>query len=139
MTDDRFADHAAGSAHDVEDTSRKPDLVRGFSEHERAQRREFRGLEYDRAPSRKCRRNLRDHLVKRVVPRRHASDDANGFLHDERVSDLFFLRMLAEELRVEADHRRRKLCLHLRRKPECGADLVRDGFGGLRHARFHRR
>ena len=91
MPDDGFADDAARSADDVEDAGGKADLVRRVGEHQRAQRRELRRLEHDRASGRERRRDLRDDLVQRIVPRRHAADDAERLL-DDRASCRALLR-----------------------------------------------
>ena len=138
MPDDRLADDATRAADDVEDAGGKTDLVRRVREHQRAERRQLRRLEDDGAAGGESRRDLRDHLMQRIVPRRDAADDADGLLHDERVPELLFLRMLAQELRVQADHRCRELGLHLGREAERRAHFVRDRFRRLRHARLHR-
>ena len=138
MRDDGFADDAARARDDVEHAGRQADLVRGFGEHERAERRHLRRLQHDRAAGGERRRDLADHLVQRVVPRRDAADDADRLLDDERVAELFFELRLADELRVHPDHHDRELGLHLGGEPERGADFVRDRLGDLRHARLHR-
>ena len=89
------------------------DLVRGLGEHERAERRHLRRLQHHRAAGRQRRRDLADHLVQRVVPRRHAADDADRFLDDQRVAELFFELRFADELGVHPDHHDRELGLHL--------------------------
>ena len=123
---------------DVEHAFRQADLVRGLGEHERAERRHFRRLQHDRAAGGERRRDLADDLMQRVIPRRHAADDADRFLDDERVAELFFELRLANELGVHPDHHDRELGLDLGGKPDRGADFVRDRFRDLRHARLHR-
>ena len=90
--DDGFADDAARAADDVEHAGRQADLVRGLGEHERAERRELRRLQHHGAAGGQRRRDLRDDLVQRIVPRRHAADDADRLLDDERIAELFFER-----------------------------------------------
>ena len=80
VADNGFADHASRAADDVEDTGGKSDLVCRIGEHQRAQRRELRGLEHDGAAGRQRGRDFGDDLVQRIVPRRDAADDADGSL-----------------------------------------------------------
>ncbi len=117
----------------------KPDLVGRVGQHQRAQRRNLRRFEHHGASGGKRRRDLRDNLMQRVVPRRDAADDADRILDDERIAELFFEAILADELGVEPDRGDREFDLHLRRKTDRRADFVRDRFGHLRHARLHRR
>ena len=52
-------------------------------------------------PAASAGRDLADHLVQRVVPRRDAADDADRLLDDERVAQLLFQLGAAHELGVQ--------------------------------------
>jgi hypothetical protein len=134
---DRLTDDASGSRHDVEHTIWQADLVRGIGEHERAQRRQLRGLQDQRASCGKTRSDLADDLMQRIIPRRHATDHADRLFDDERITQLLFEVGVANELRVHADHHDREFSLDLGRKADRRADFMSDRFRNLRHARFH--
>ena len=139
MRGDRLADDAARSRHDVEHAGGQADLPGRLGEDEGAERRQFGRLEHHRAAGGERRRDLADHLVQRVVPRRDAADHADRLLHDQRVAELLLEPGLAEEPRVGADHRDRELGLHLGGVAERRADFVGDRLRDVGHARLHRR
>ena len=64
---------------------RKADLVHDLGEDERVDRRDLRRLEHHGAAGRERVGDLRADLVQRVVPRRDATDDADGLADDEPV------------------------------------------------------
>ena len=88
MRRDRLADHAALARHHVEHPGGQADLSGRLGEDEGAERRQLGRLEHHRAAGGERRRDLADHLVQRVVPRRDAADDADRLLHDQRVAEL---------------------------------------------------
>ena len=63
MRDDGFADRPAGAGDDVQHAGGEADFVRGFGEHEGADRRHLGGLQHHRAAGRERRRNFANDLV----------------------------------------------------------------------------
>ena len=82
MRGQRLADDRTDAGHQVEHAGREADVVDDLGEDERVDRRDLRRLEHDGAAGGQRVRDLGADLVERVVPRRDATDDADGLADD---------------------------------------------------------
>ena len=134
----RLADDWSGAADEVEDAGRQADLVQHVGQHEGVQRRDFGGLQHDRAARRQRGRDLRSDLVQRVVPGRDRADDADRLTHDQRVADLLLPDGVGHYLRHRAEAHCRQSGLDHVRELDRHAELLRDQRGDLLHPRAER-
>ena len=116
---------------EVEHPGGQARFVDGLGEELRDQRGVLRGLEHDSAAGGECGGDLRDDLVKRVVPGRDRSDDSHGLVEDTGVADLLLEGMVGRELRVARADRDGHARVHGVREGQRRAQFRGDGFGDL--------
>lgn len=81
MIDQRLADRAPGTGHDVENAGRQTGFEREIADPKRRQRGQLGGLHHDGAAAGQRRRELPHPDHQREVPRHDRSDDADGLEH----------------------------------------------------------
>ena len=96
MRGERFTDDRTEPGHQVEDARREADLVDDLGEDERVDGCDLRRLQNDGATGGERVGDLRADLVQRVVPRRDATDDADGLADDETVAGVLELERRRE-------------------------------------------
>ena len=119
----------AGAGHQVEHARRQAGLGDRVEEQVRGQRGQLAGLEHHRAAGGERGRQLRHHLVQRVVPRGDRADHADRLADDEGVADRLLDRRAGGERDVVAQHGQRQSDLHPGGELERRAQLDGDGAG----------
>jgi hypothetical protein len=131
VTGDRLTHRGAVTGHEVEDTGRKAGLVDDLGQDEGAQGRDLARVEDDGAARCDGRGHLGRHLVEGVIPRRDATDDADGLPDDDRGPDLLLGAGAPREGERCAERRERQPGLNHRAEGQRHPDFGRDRFGDL--------